>query len=119
MATVLCIGLHEQLIATRKLMLEQAGHVVITASNVLEFERSCGEHRFDVVVVGQRIPPREKQRIFTLARQCVPEARILELYEQGHPKVLAEADDWLFVPTDVPTDLVERVEALAKKRRES
>ena len=116
MATVLCIGIHAQLIATRRMMLEQAGHEVFTASNVPEFEQACGVHTIDVVVVGQRISPREKQRIFNLARKCAPRTRILELYEQGHPKVLAEADDWLFVPTDVPTDLVERVEALATKR---
>ncbi len=117
MAVVLCIGLNRDLIATRKLMLEAAGHTVVTSSNEVEVEKAAATHQFDVVVVGQRIPPPEKRRILQLARKLTPEAKVLELYEHSENKVLVDADDWLLVPTDIPAHLVERVEALATRKR--
>jgi DNA-binding NtrC family response regulator len=115
MAVVLCVGINPDLVATRKMMLEQAGHTVFAAHNLREVEAACAGHEMDVVVVGQRIPGPEKHRLMLVARQCFPKARVLELYEHGGGKLLAEADDWLFVPTDFPGDLVDRVEALAAR----
>jgi DNA-binding response OmpR family regulator len=113
MAVVLCVGTNPDLVATRKMMLEQAGHTAFAAHNLREVEAACARQEMDVVVVGQRIPGPEKHRLMLVGRHCFPKARVLELYERGGEKVLAEADDWLLVPTDAPMDLVERVEALA------
>jgi DNA-binding response OmpR family regulator len=112
MAVVLCIGVNPLLIATRKMILERAGHTAFTATNERELKNICAEHHLDVVVVGQRVPAREKRRVLTLVRDCTAGAKVLELYEQGGGRILEDADDWLLVPTDAPGDLVTRVEAL-------
>jgi hypothetical protein len=114
MAIVLCVGINPELLATRKMILERAGHTTFIATSQPEMERACAEHRFDVVVVGQRIVAPEKRRLFALARACTPEAKVLELYEQSGTRELPDADDWLLVPTDVPADLLERIERLTK-----
>jgi CheY-like chemotaxis protein len=119
MAVVLCVGIHRELIATRRLLLKGAGHTVFTATNEVEVAQAAAEHAFDVVVVGQRIAPPEKRRILLLARQHTPEAKVLELYERVEKRVLTDADDSLLVPTDVPVDLVTRVEALAARQRQA
>ena len=59
----------------------------------------------------------EKRRIVHLVRERCPSAKVLELFTVASGKVLDDADDWLQVPTGVPPELADRVNALAKKKR--
>jgi CheY-like chemotaxis protein len=115
MALVLCTGVDQSLIATRKLILEQAGHRVVTAMTDREVESACRDNTFDVAVIAQSISRAHKQRIFELVRRHAPEVKVLELYPPYLGKILPQADDWLQVPVDVPPELAERVDALANK----
>lgn len=112
MAAVLCTGVNEALIRSRALILEQAGHTVVQAGNIPQVVAACAGRSFDVAVVGQAVSPAEKMRIFSLVREHCPTARILELYTSSG-RVLREADGWLEVPAELPTDLPEKVEELA------
>jgi hypothetical protein len=113
MASVLCSGADRSLIATRRLILEQAGHSVVTAVGEPEIILACSQHSFDAAVIGQTTSSIEKRRIFSLVRTYCPNTKILELYSPATGKLLPEADEWLEVPAKIPADLAERVSRLA------
>jgi CheY-like chemotaxis protein len=115
MALVLCTGADRSLVETRKLLLEDAGHKVVTAVDESALKKVCEQHAFDVAVIGQTVSAAEKLRIFSIIRQLRPSAKVLELYQIYSRKTLPTADDWLEVPVDVPLELADRVTALAAK----
>ena len=117
MALVLCTGIDTALLHTRKLILERAGHTVLTATSERELVAACEKHRFDVAVIGQTVSPRMKRTIASLIRSHCRSARVLELYQRHEGKVLEDADSWMDVPADVPRDLAERVTELVEKNR--
>lgn len=114
MALVLCTGVNEMLIRSRKLILEGAGHTVVTAMSDAAVIDACDKNLFDVAVIGQGVSPTDKERILMLVRQHCPSAKVLELY--AVTKRLEGADDLLSVPAKVPVELAERVAALATRR---
>jgi CheY-like chemotaxis protein len=116
-ALVLCAGSDDTLMATRKLILEQAGHKVVAVRGEPELIKACAEHQFDVTVIGQNIPGNEKRRILSLIRAHCPAAKVLELFSPASGKVLGNAHAWLEVPATVPTDLSETVSMLESKQR--
>jgi CheY-like chemotaxis protein len=117
MAHVLCTGVDEVLVKTRRLILEAAGHIVTTALNPPELDSALQTGKYDIAVIGQAMFPDEKQRIFAAIRQRCPSAKVLELYPEHRGKTLPDADDWLQVPVDVPPQLAERVTALASRKQ--
>ena len=115
MSLVLCTGVDPVLMETRKLILERAGHTVITAMGERELAAACENHRFNVAVIGQVITLKMKKVLAALIRKQCPSAKILELYPLYQGKVLEDADAWLEVPIDIPNDLAQRVNELARK----
>jgi len=113
MARVLSVGADKPLMATRKMILEGAGHTVVTATNVHEVEAACASVPFQVAVIGQNVIPAEKQRAFDLIRERCPTAKILCLYNTLSGRVLPDADDWLEVPANSAGELAEHVDKLA------
>lgn len=115
MALVLCTGVDAGLTTTRKLILQQAGHKVIVAMDESSVRAACQKHRFDVAVIGQAASAKAKQAIIWLIRKHCPSAKVLELYRYSTGRILEDADSWLEVPADVPSELAERVTALAAR----
>ncbi len=115
MALVLCTGIDGSILATRRLILEAAGHKVFTVTDERALHTLCKEHRFDVAVVGQAVDNTIKRRIGALMRTNCPHVKVLELYETHLGRALDDADSWLLTPTDVPKDLADRVDELAKQ----
>lgn len=113
MAKVLCTGWDTNLLATRALILQTAGHEVRQARTQKEVVSECGAHQFDVVVIGQTVTNRMKRLILSVVREHCSEVKILELYQPHLGKAVEDADSWLEVPADVPSDLAERVGELA------
>lgn len=114
MALVLCTGVNEVLVETRKLVLEKSGHEVIAATTEQAMIDACQQHAFAVAVIGQTTSRRDKRRFLALFRQHCPTAKVLELYQPHVGRMLENADDWLPVPAAIPQQLFERVTALAK-----
>ena len=75
MAYVLCTGVDPALMATRKLLLERAGHTVFTAADERELTSACQQIRFDVAVVGQSMSTASKERIAAAIRKSCPGVR--------------------------------------------
>src|SRR5581483_11445788 len=115
MALVLCTGTDRQLMQTRAMLLERAGHKVIQVMGERELVEACSRSKFDVAVVGHSVPPFEKARVLRLIRQHCPEAKVLELFVPSQGSKLPDADDWLEGPIPHPAELIERVSMLASK----
>jgi len=113
MALVLCTGVDTVLIRTRQLVLQKAGHKVVTAIDVSAVIAACQQNAFDVAVIGQAGSGHIKRQIMALIREYCPATKVLELYRFSMGRVLEEADAWLEVPVDVPQELAEHVSALA------
>ncbi|HEY6253388.1 MAG TPA: hypothetical protein VI685_25810 [Candidatus Angelobacter sp.] len=114
MATVLCTGVDEGLLQTRKLILERAGHIVITARDQPTVIAACKERAIDVAVIGQTVSSNSKRHLASLIRQYSSSAKILELHQAHQPIAVEDADAWLEVPAGVPQELAERVTRLAQ-----
>ena len=117
---VLCTGWDQSLLATRALILQSAGHEVRQARTQNEVVSACAKYQFDVVVIGQTVSVRMKQLIVTLVKQHCADVKILELYQPHLGKAVEDADSWLEVPAEIPSQLAERVGELAaeaKKQR--
>jgi DNA-binding NarL/FixJ family response regulator len=117
MALVLCTGIDGALLETRRLILESAGHTVVSVTTETALRSACENHVFDVAVIGQAMTARIKARIATMVREHCPAVKVLELYEPHQEPAVADADAWLLVPSEAPTDLADRVKELASKRR--
>ena len=112
MARVLCTGFYASL---RRVILEAAGHVVITASDEPALLKACRSHTFDVAIVGHRGSPTVKKKWLELIRKYRPAAKVLEVYVAHENISLPDADDWLETP--VTNYLSERVSDLAARNR--
>jgi CheY-like chemotaxis protein len=115
MALVLCTGSDPVVMKTRQLLLEQAGHTVIVASNDSQVEKACKSHPFDLAIIDQNVSPAVKQRFFLLLRKHCASTRILELNRPFNDRTLEKADAWLVMPSETPEELLELVTALAQK----
>ena len=113
MALVLCTGVDAAVVRTRQLILERAGHVVISALDEGSLIKACQQNKFEVAVVGQTVSPKIKRRIAGLIREICHDTKLLELYTISSGRVLDDADSWLEVLADMPQELAARVEALA------
>lgn len=113
MALVLCTGVDRVLLRTRALILEHAGHHVVSVGTEAEVIAACKQHRFDVAVLGQGMSARQKQQIFEIVRQACGDVRVLELFQRT--KSLPQADAWLEVPAEIPTELADVVSSLAQR----
>ena len=116
MALVLCTGIDAALLQTRKLILERAGHTVISVTDERELAAACQKHVFDLAVIGEAVSPRMKRAVASSIRAQCPSARILELYQRHQGKILEDADSWMEVPAEVPTELAEHVNELVAKK---
>lgn len=115
MALVLCTGVDAVLMKTRQLLLEHAGHQVVTAMDEPTVVAACRQQIFHVAVIGQSASTTGKRRIAALIRKHCPSAKLLELYWPSTGRILPDADSWLEVPTTVPQELAERVSALSMR----
>jgi hypothetical protein len=119
MALVLCTGVDPSVVRTRHLILERAGHKVVSAMDEATLSAVCQQNKFDVAVVGQTVSAKTKHRIAGLIREHCPAAKLLELYTVSTGKVLEDADSWLEVLADLPQELATRVEALVESKSSS
>src|SRR3954463_8281234 len=113
MALVLCTGADEELMAVRKLVLERAGHHVVSVTGESELVAACRQNSFEVAIIAQTVHRNEKHRILTLLREHCPKVKVLELVERGAESTLQGVDDCLQVPEASSAELPERVSKLA------
>jgi DNA-binding response OmpR family regulator len=68
-AKVLSISYDEPLLKTREMILTQAGYEVTSALGFPEALKYCNERAYDLVIMGQSIPRRDKQSMLEKVRR--------------------------------------------------
>jgi len=117
MALVFCTGADPTLMKTRRLILERAGHRVVSAMDEQEVTVAFKYNHSEVAVIGQSISPEVNRLIAKLVHQYCPSAKILELFPRYQSRTLGDADSWLEVPSSAPKDLADQVTKLAQGTR--
>jgi len=113
MAVVLCTGSDPVLMKTRQMIIESAGHKVLSAVSGGEVEILCSAFTFHVAVLGQSAAPHLKRETLAAVRRSCPTTKVLELYPPHLGRVLEDADAWLEMPPETPDTLIKVVERLA------
>lgn len=78
--TILVVSVDPALLETRHKLLIGEGYRAFKASNWAEFESGCGDHDFDLILLGQSIPPSLKHDMHDFAGKQCPKAKVAELY---------------------------------------
>lgn len=115
-ADILCIGIDNNAMRTRLLILERAGHRVVQARDLRQVKTACETISFDIAVLGQSLSANEKRRIADVVTSSCKTAKILELHTGLTPE-LPEADAALQVGAMEPEGLVETVATLLQTQR--
>ncbi|HJW99420.1 MAG TPA: hypothetical protein VJ453_04640 [Terriglobales bacterium] len=116
MANIIHVGTNEAVLATRKTILERAGHDVILARDLREVISACEKSSFDVGIIGQALPQMEKLRVTDTLRRVCSGIRILEFHDAIKPDV-ETADAHLRVADTTPANFLDTVTELARVRR--
>jgi hypothetical protein len=117
MAFVLCTGTDPALTYTRHLILQNAGHVVVSALTEIQIKDACQQHKFDVAVIGHSSRRKLKQEWLAVIRELCPLTKVLEVHVPHEAYAVHDADDWM-ESFSVPDQLAERVSALAEEKKE-
>jgi DNA-binding NtrC family response regulator len=89
---ILSISNDAALLATRTMLLEQAGFEVVPAFGFAEAMELCSnDPSFDLILMGQTIPPKDKKVLIATLKEMNCKAPILSIRRQGDAP-LAEAD---------------------------
>ena len=115
MANILCIGIDEDAMKARHTALERAGHTVSQAKDIRQVIAACSGIKFDVIILGQSLPAKEKLRVYDLVRQHGSGAKVLELHHG--PAEISQADAHIRVNGGTPTELVDVISALTTRRK--
>lgn len=114
MANILCIGIDDASMQVKRATLESAGHTVSLANDVRQVVAACSGIRFDVILIGQSIPAKEKIRVHELLQDRCNGAMILE--QHAAAPELPGADAHVHGGRS-GEDLVAVVEGLVAKRK--
>ena len=114
MADILCIGIDDASMQVKRSTLERAGHTVSLAKDVLQVIAACSGIRFDVILIGQTLPGKEKLRVHELLQDHCSGAKILEQFA-ATPDLPAAAAH--IRANQSSEDLVAVVEGLIARRK--
>jgi CheY-like chemotaxis protein len=112
MARILHVGTNDAVMATRRAILKRAGHEVTLAHDVREVVTACTVNSFDVVILGQSLPVKEKQRVVHTVREHCKPVRFLE-YHNGISPDMPSVHAHLQVTSSTPQSLLQSVDHLA------
>ena len=103
---ILCISNDAALLATRRMLLEQAGFDVVPAFGFAEAMELCITNpSYDLILMGQTIPPKDKRTLIAALRDMDCAAPVLSIRRPGD-EPLAEVD-YTIESQDGPVALIE------------
>jgi DNA-binding response OmpR family regulator len=112
---ILSIGAEPSLQVSRKMILEQAGFVVVSVADVQEGLAQCSEHRFGLFLVCQSVPEHEKVVLTRALREKCRGVPILEMHSHDTPRLIGA--DYTVETVDGPEALVLTVQRIFDKAR--
>lgn len=114
MAKIFLIGYSKELLALRRKRLREVGHAVVTAETLGEALRKLQSGAYDVMVLGQAVPPNQRHSLVATAKRINPRTKVVVLYSAtiNH----AELADALLDAEASVDDLLHAVEYLISMR---
>ena len=107
---ILCISNDAALLATRRMLLEQSGFTVVPAFGFAEAMGHCStDASFDLVLMGQTLPPKDKKSLIATLREMDCKAPVLSIRLHGD-EPLPEVD-YTIESQAGPVALIEAVKA--------
>ena len=88
---ILSISYDESLLATRQMILEQAGFEVISALGYAESMERSNKGPFDLVVLGHSLPLKDKSAIVAALKKAKSKPKVLSIRRHGYAPI-PEAD---------------------------
>lgn len=88
---ILSISYDEALLATRQMILEQAGFEVISSLGFAESLENSKKGPFDLVVLGHSLPLKDKSAIVAALRKTKSKPKVLSIRRHGYAPI-PEAD---------------------------
>lgn len=67
--TILCVSYDETVSASRRAALEEAGYTVVTTTQAIDALQLLSSVRFDLMIVGHRLPVADKHKLTAEARE--------------------------------------------------
>ena len=114
MANILCIGIDDASMAAKQSTLQSAGHTVSLAKDVKQVIAACSGIRFDLVLIGQSLPAKEKLRVHELLQNYCPDAKIIEQHVAAPELIAADAH---FRAGQSNEDLIAIIQGLVPQRK--
>lgn len=112
---ILSIGAEPSLQVSRKMILEQAGFVVVSVGDVQEGLAQCTEHKFGLFLVCQSVSEHEKMILTRALREKCPGIPVLEMHSHDTPRLIGA--DYTVETADGPESLVLTVQRIFDKAR--
>ena len=103
---ILSVSYDQSLLATRRMLLEQRGYMVVSALGFIEAIGQCRKADFDLFILGHSIPETDKRELIKVFRENCP-GRILSLNRYGEESVPSD----FHVSPDDPERLLKAVES--------
>src|SRR4051812_30519656 len=77
---ILNVSVNGAVLMTRHAILQQRGYEVKSVSTWEEFEHACVVGDFDLLILGQSLPPADKHRMLDYMEKHCPQTKVTELY---------------------------------------
>lgn len=110
--SILSVSYYEELLITRRMLLEREGHKVISALGFTDSAKQCKRDGFDLFILGHSIPDPDKKELIRIFRMA-NHSPVLSLSRHGEtPMVAADYQ----APVDDPVEFLRTVAAILGKR---
>ncbi len=87
---VVCVSWDSSLAASREMLLDNAGYLVVSALGTVDALHKCRQNtNADILVLGHSVPQEEKRKIITVFREhnSVPVLSLLNVNQERLPEV--------------------------------
>ena len=110
--TILCIDDEEMALSVRKMVLESAGYVVLTATNTCQGLEVFKANNIDLVITDHLLPPGTGSDLIAQLRQLTPNLPIMILSGGSIPTHAVEPPDYYLHKLEGPVEMIAKVRSV-------
>jgi CheY-like chemotaxis protein len=111
-STILCIDDEEIALSVRKMVLESAGYVVLTATNASQGLKVFQANNIDLVITDHLLPPGTGSDLIARLRQLCPNLPIMVLSGEITLPESVEPPDYYLHKLEGPVEMITRVRSV-------
>ena len=111
-STILCIDDEEIALSVRKMVLESAGYVVLTATSASQGLEVFQANKIDLVITDHLLPPGSGSDLIAQLRQLTPNLPIMILSGGSIPTDAVDPPDYYLHKLEGPVEMIARVRSV-------